>query len=102
MRLAKPISVAPKKPSSPSSVMPASATHSPSSVSTRNDPGADRVHAIDLGQVDGERIGKSVDLALRSSRARDRDRARDAVERAAAVFRLFVVEIGHLAGVMRD
>ena len=47
-----------------------------------DDPRADRVHALDVGQVDGQRVGQRIDLALRRRRARDRQRAGDPVDRA--------------------
>src|SRR4051794_12844360 len=60
-----------------------------------DDPGADGVHAVDLGQVDGQRIGQGVDFALRGSRARDRQRARNPVNRASGVTPGWWIEIGH-------
>src|SRR3954451_21762404 len=60
-----------------------------------DDPGADGVHALDLGQVDGQRIGQGVDFALRRGRARDRQRARNPVNRAVGVTPRWWIEIGH-------
>ena len=41
-----------------------------------DEPGADRVHPLDARQVDDQRIGHRVDLALDARGARDRQRAR--------------------------
>ncbi len=70
-----------------------------------DDPRADRVHALDFGQVDGQRIGKPVDFALRGRRARDRQRAGDPVNRPAppvVLVPLCLVVVGHPAELMRE
>ena len=63
-----------------------------------DDPRADRVHALDFGQVDGQRIGQRIDFALGRRRARDRQRAGDPVDRAVPLVLLVplcLVVIGH-------
>ena len=119
MRLAKPIRVAPKKPSRPTRVRPSSTIHSPSSRATPirpprllgadphrlvgfgdlveqalgflaraddlgaavadgavDEPGADRVHALDPAEVDRQRVGLGGDFAGGACGAGDGDRAR--------------------------
>ena len=65
----------------------AGADHLGAAVADRavDDPRADRVHPVDVGQVDGQRVGKRIDLALRGRGARDRQRAGDPVNRAVRV-----------------
>ena len=48
-----------------------------------DDPGADRIHPLDFAEVDRDRIGQCVDLALRGPGAGNRQRPRDPVDRAA-------------------
>jgi hypothetical protein len=67
-----------------------------------HDPCPDRVHAVDFGKVDGQRIGHCIDFALRRGCARDRQRSGDPVHRAVRVIRLLLLEIGHWRGLMRE
>ena len=140
MTFAKPTSVAPKKPSSPSRVRPdfgdpfadfgqdpqkaprflgmdlrgsvelADLLEQADFVAARpdnlgatvadgaiDDPCADRIHSVDFGQVDGERVRKRVDFALRRRGARDRQRAGDPVNRAVRPFPLLPLNLGHKA-----
>ena len=47
-------------------------------------PGADGVHLLDAGQIDGQRIGSGVDLALGRRGAGDRQRPAEAIAGSAA------------------
>ena len=67
-----------------------------------DDPCADRIHAIDLGKVDGQRIGHCVDLTLGRRRAGDGEGSRDPVNRAVRVICLLVVRVGHEARLVRE
>ena len=138
MTLPKPIRVAPKKPIRPTSVVPVSAIHLPSSANTEamlcgtsgttrvgtsnsptcfsrltssrlapidlgttvadgpiDDPGPDRVHPVDIAEVDRQRVGEPVDLTLGGCGAGDGERPGDPVARAVPLVVVVLRHLGH-------
>jgi len=77
--------------------VPARADHLGTAVANGavDDPRADGVHPFDLRQVDGQRIRKRVDLALRGCRARDRERTGHPVHRTVGMPPVLAVVFGH-------
>ena len=68
-----------------------------------DDPRADRIHTLDFAEVDRDRIGQCVDLALRGRGAGNRQRPRDPVDRAvASVFVGMMPLFRHSRGFVRE
>ena len=67
-----------------------------------HDAGLATSGAVDLGKIDGQRIGQRIDFALGRRGARDRQCAGNPVHRTVWMFPLLAISIGHSDELMRD
>ena len=61
-----------------------------------DEPCTDRVHALDVAQIDGDRVVQRVDFALGGGGAGDGERAGDPVDRAVALIAVLLRDLGHV------
>ena len=60
-----------------------------------DDPGPDRVHPVDIAEVDRQRVGEPVDLTLGGCGAGDGERPGDPVDRAVPLVVVVLRHLGH-------